>query len=299
MAVFALKDGPVVKLAESEGSGRPVEDIVRGFARQKLRQADEILSAIDPGWAPPPYDPFLVAQALGIRCKEVDAPWLIDAMIFVQDGVPTILYRPDRSFVRTRFTIFHEIAHTLFPDYQFNPAYRSAGRPRLFEPEGQLEHLCDIAAAEFLLPMHLFACDIERFGFAATSAQQLCNRYGASMEAVCLRMVESDGACCTVALLEDWRNERKKRSDGYQVRVSYAVPTARFRRAGAYLPPCLVLGNRSCIHLASRSKKVACGEECIELGGGKRQLFRIEALPLTARPRRRGRTPVLAFFYPV
>lgn len=299
MSIFALRDGPVAKLAENEGSGRPVEDIVRGLARQKLREADEILSEIDPDWAPPPYDPFLVAQALGIRCKEVDAPWLTDAMIYVQQGVPTILYRPDRSLVRTRFNIFHEIAHTLFPDYQFNPAYCSAGRPRLFEPEGQLEHLCDIAAAEFLMPMRLFERDIARIGFAAASAQELCNRYGASMEAICLRMIESDGACCSVALLEDWRNERKKRSDGYQVRVSYAAPTSRFRRAGAYLPPCLLLGNRSCIHLASRSKKAACGEECIELGGGRRQLFRIEALPLTSRPRRRGRTPVLAFFYPV
>jgi len=299
MPVLALNEGPIAELVKSEGSGRPVEEIVRGLARQKLREADEILSQIDPDWSPPPYDPFLVAQALGIRCKEVAAPWLTDAMIFVQEGVPTILYRPDRSAVRTRSNIFHEIAHTLFPDYQYNPAYRSSGRPRLFEPEGQLEHFCDIAAAEFLMPMHLFEADLARIGFAAASVQELCSRYGASMEAVCLRMVESDGACCTLALLEDWRNERKKRSDGYQVRVSYAAPTSRFRQAGAYLPPCLVLGNRSCIHLASRSKKVASGEECIELGGGRRQDFRIEALPLTSRPRRRGRTSVLAFFYPV
>ncbi len=299
MSVFALKEGPIAKLAVSEGSGRPVEVIVRGLAQQKLREADEILSAIDPDWAPPPYDPFLLAQALGMRCKEVDAPWLTDAMIFVQDGVPTILYRSARSLVRTRSNIFHEIAHTLFPDYQYHPAYRSAGRPRLFEPEGQLEHLCDIAAAEFLMPMQFFERDLTRIGFASSSVQQLCSRYGASMEAVCLRMIESDGACCTLAPLEDWRNERKKRSDGYQVRVSYAAATARFRQAGAYLPPCLVLGNRSCIHLASRSKKATSGEECIELGGGQRQLFRIEALPLASRPRRRGRTPVLAFFYPV
>ncbi len=299
MPLLSMREDPVAELVRREGSGRPVEDVVRSLASQKRQEADEILRQIDPNWAPPPYDPFLMAQALGIRCKAVDAPWLTDAMIFVQEGEPTILYRPDRSAVRTRSNIFHEIAHTLFPDYQHSPAYRNSGRPRLFEPEGQLERLCDIAAAEFLMPMHLFEKDLQRVGFGTEAVASLCRRYGASLEAVCLRMVESDGACCALALLEHWRGQRKKKADGHQVRLSYAVRTPRFRQVGAYLPPCLVLGNRSCIHLASRSKKVVCGEERIELGNGHSQTFRIEALPLASRPRRRGRTPVLAFFYPV
>ena len=66
------------------------------------------------------------------------------------------------------------------------------------------------------------------------------------------RRRECDGACCALALLENWRSERKKKGDGHQVRVSYVAPTSQFRQAGAYLPPCLVLGNRSSIHLASQ-----------------------------------------------
>jgi len=81
-----------------QGCGRPVEDIVRLLASQKLQEADEILRQIDPNWAPPHYDPFLMAQALGIRCKAVDAPWLTDAMIFVQEGQPR--FSTDRIALR-------------------------------------------------------------------------------------------------------------------------------------------------------------------------------------------------------
>ena len=294
-----LSCGPIAELARQEGSGRPIEAVVRALARQKLAEADQILRQIDAEWSPPPYDPFLMAQVLGIRCQAVDAPWLEDAMISVQEGQPTIFYRPERSQARTRFTIFHEIAHTLFPDYQYNNFYRSTSRPRLFEPEGQLEHLCDVAAAEFLLPTDFFIGDLAEWGFSAATVPKLCARYGASLEAVCLRMIESNAATCALALLEHWQQDGKRQGGGLQVRVRYAAPTQLFREVGAYLPPRLALAPRSCIHQAARSKKTTGGEECIELGGGRSQRFRIEALPMTSRRRRNGRTPVLAFFYPI
>lgn len=287
----------ILELVRRDGSGRPVEKVVCGLARQKLAEADDILRQVDEHWSPPPYDPFLVAQALGIRCQAVDAPWVEDAMIFVQDGEPTILYRPERSSVRTRFNIFHEIAHTLFPDYLYNDFYRSTSRPRLFEPEGQLEYLCDTAAAEFLMPMDLFQTDLRKKGFGAEKVQALCARYGASMEAVCLRMVEANVESCCLGLLEQRREDRNRRRGC--MRVVYATPTERFRQRRLFFPPFLELGSRSCILLAARSKKMAAGEEEIDLGRGQRQQFRIEALPLTARRRRHGRAPVLAFFYPL
>jgi Zn-dependent peptidase ImmA (M78 family) len=288
-----------LKLMRRQEDSQPLEEVVRGLARQKLEEAEQVLRQIDPHWKPPPYDPFLIAQALGIRCQAVEAPWLEDAMILVQEGQPTILYRPERTPVRTRFNIFHELAHTLFPEYQYNNLYRRTSRPRLFEPEGQLEYLCDVAAAEFLMPLELFQKDLEQTGFGARAVPGLCARYGASMEAVCLRMVETNTRLCALALLEHWRPERKSRQAGPQVLVTYAAPTESFRRAGFYLPPCLALESRSCIHLAARSKKAVSGQERIELGGGRWQAFQIEALPLSSRRRKHGRSPVLAFFYPL
>ena len=69
----APQDPSIRELMRRDGTGRPAEEIVRALARQRLAEADEILSAIDARWSPPPYDPLLVAQALGIRCKLVAA----------------------------------------------------------------------------------------------------------------------------------------------------------------------------------------------------------------------------------
>ena len=152
---------------------------------------------------------------------------LDEATIFVKDGVPTILYREERSSVCTNFNIFHEIAHTLFPDYQYNDFYRRARRPKLFEPEGQLEYLCDVAAAEFLLPMDRFSLDLQERGCGAAQVNHLCPRYGASLESVCLRMIEANAADCALALMEyqpPRKGQRKQR--GQQVRVVYTAPSA-------------------------------------------------------------------------
>ncbi len=307
---YISRNETILKLARRDHSGRPLEEVVRDLARDKLAEADALLREIDEKWAPPPFDPFLVAQALGIRCLPVEESWLKDAMICVYDGILTILFRPQRSTARTHFNIFHEIAHTLFPDYHYNHPYQHSRRPRLFEPEGQLEYLCDIAAAEFLMPMDLFSADLADKGFGAGRVDSLCRCYGASMEAVCLRMVESNLEECTLALVEH-RYQRKshRRKDRElppeeanpareNIRVVYSAPSRCFRARKLFIPPHLAVGHRSCIHQAARSKKPAMGEECLELGRGQSQQFYIEALPVTSRPRRHGRSPVLAFFYP-
>ena len=308
---YTTNNESILELARQDGTGRPIEAVVRNLARDKLAEAEKLLQAIDEDWAPPPYDPFLVAQALGIRCIPVDKPELEDAMIFVQEGTSTILFRPERTRVRTRFNIFHEIAHTLFPDYQSNSLYRRARRPRLFEPEGQLEYLCDVAAAEFLMPIDLFCRDLDQRGFGAAQVAALCRRYEASMEAVCLRMVEANVRSCALALFEYKSPPKKRRRKDLDllpdvqvtpqrsVRVSYAVPSKRFKERGFSVPSHLPLGSRSCIHRASRSKKAAQGEERLDLGRGCTEAFLVEALPMNARRRRHGRTPVLAFFYPL
>jgi hypothetical protein len=54
----------------------------------------------------------------------------------------------------------------------------------------------------------------------------------------------------------------------------------------------------SCLRSAARSGKAATGREPLTLLCGDLHTFRIEALPLTDRPRRRGRSAVLAFFHP-
>ena len=292
----AAREGQTGAASATSAQGLVDADI-RALARHRLGEVEALLRSVDPDWAPPPYDPLLVAHAMGIRCKPVDAPWVRDAMILVQDGQPLILYRPGRDEARLRFSLFHEIAHTLFPEYRFNPRFAAARQPRLFEPEGQLERLCDLAASEFMMPMDRFTADLRRCGWGAAAVPALCQRYGAGAEEVSLRMVEADMECCCVGLLEQ-RASRRGSAAG-QVRVVYATPTQQFSRCRLAIPPFLEFQRRSCVLQAARSRKSAAGEEELLLGRGRRQRFRIEALPLASRRHRPGARRVLAFFYPI
>lgn len=122
--------------------GDPVETIER-LARET------VLRAMDEGWSGPPFNPVRLANHLGIP---------IEADVGVQDAqiVPTkdglrIKYNPTQPRERLRFSIAHEVAHTLFPDCA--DSVRNRGGDKSLHDDWQLEMLCNIAAAEFVMPV--------------------------------------------------------------------------------------------------------------------------------------------------
>ena len=62
-----------------------------------------------------------------------------------------IEFNPTRPRERVRFSIAHEIAHSLFPDAAEQPRHR--GGTATSPDEWQLEMLCNLAAAEFVMPL--------------------------------------------------------------------------------------------------------------------------------------------------
>jgi len=158
--------------------------------------------------------------------------------------------------------------------------------------------------------MDLFGADLAAGGFGAGQAEALAARYGASLEAVCLRMVETDLEPCALVLVEprrqlkrgQWRELERwmglSQPEGQRLRATYAVLSEGFRQQGLSFPTCLALGQRNCLDRAARSRKLATGQERLDLGQGRSREFHVEALPLNTHPSRRGRVPVLAFFYP-
>ena len=139
---------------------------VRARASAALAEADDLLRRVDPAWSPPPYDPLLVAQALGIRCVRMDSPSASrPALLCRHRDRPTILYR-DGSEARTRFNLFHEIAHTLFPDFHENPLL-SRRRPGCSNRRDGWRNCGDAAALEFMMPADLFEADLVEGGFGA------------------------------------------------------------------------------------------------------------------------------------
>src|SRR5206468_2231507 len=90
-----------------------------------------------------------------------------------------------------RFTIFHEFAHTLFPDYcDFLPQHQGLEQD-YSEQHKKFENLCDAAAAEMLLPESEFRADIGSFRWLGFEAiHKLRSLYQASIDATVLRLVD-------------------------------------------------------------------------------------------------------------
>lgn len=165
---------PSVKLLAAESD--PVKTIV-----EKTREL--LLMAMDNGWKGPPFDPFSLAQLL--RFSLVPREDILDARLISSKS--EIEYNPNKAQSRIRFSIAHEIAHTLFPDYAKSIHNRSDATMR--EDDWQIELLCNIAAAEILMPVGP-ELNVDEAPITMERIIELRRRYHVSTEAVLLRLVK-------------------------------------------------------------------------------------------------------------
>jgi O-acetyl-ADP-ribose deacetylase (regulator of RNase III) len=108
-----------------------------------------VLKARDAGWSGPPYNPLAIADLLRIPVEassEVD-----DARTVASGHGIKIEFNPTRPRERVRFSLAHEIAHTLFSDVADQTRHRSG--PKTATDDWQLEMLCNLAAAEIVMPL--------------------------------------------------------------------------------------------------------------------------------------------------
>ena len=107
----------------------------------------------------------------------------------MHDGVgrksAKFLFNPTQPRERVRFSIAHEIAHTLFPDVADTVRHR--GGPTS-DDEWQLEMLCNLAAAEFVMPLGSLAARNELPPIEALMTER--RRFDVSAEAFLIRVVK-------------------------------------------------------------------------------------------------------------
>ncbi len=161
-----------------------------------------VLEAIDSKVTALPVDPFKLAESRGVQV--IPRPDVRDARtICGLHNRPVIEFNPNRPRTRIRFSICHELAHTLFPDCT------EQVRHRLFHAEtspvaSELEMLCNLAAAEFLLPIGSIQEDMSKLDLSIDAALKLRVKYEASVESVLLRLVGlSAGKCAIFAAVAD------------------------------------------------------------------------------------------------
>lgn len=189
-----------------------------------------VFHALELGWKGPPYDPFALADLLGIMTQPT--PEVLDARTVSLPGNRfKIEFNPERPLRRVRYSIFHEIAHTRFPDCAEtirNRGVHNAARA----DDWQLETLCNIAAAEFLLPTGTLG-QASNLRPTVDFVLALSERFEASAEAALLRVrrLTSEPAMA-------FGCHRDRASGRYAVDYAAATAGAKWSlSSGSVLPP--------------------------------------------------------------
>jgi O-acetyl-ADP-ribose deacetylase (regulator of RNase III) len=180
-----------------------------------------VLEAIDQGWVGPPFDPLLLAALLGIEV-EANSEVRDARTLATSKGRFRIEFNPNRPRGRMRYSVAHEVAHTLFPDCAARVRNRLAHR-ELQGDDWQLEALCNVAAAEFLMPLNSLAPRVED-SLSIHTVLELQRQFDVSTEALLIRLAETSdlplAAFCASPL-------RGARSPGYQ--LDYLIPSLAWR----------------------------------------------------------------------
>ncbi len=176
------KNPSVLKLA----SGRdPIEAITE-------KAQDVVFKALEEGWSGPPFDPVALARILGIKVvprNNVSGDAIRDDRIVPETtGGLTIEFNPNKPPARIRYSICHEIAHSFFFDCGERVRYRLAPE-EMHGTDRQLELLCNLGAAELLMPIGSFhKLPYDKIGI--DKVLDLRKEFEVSTEAVLLRTVK-------------------------------------------------------------------------------------------------------------
>jgi O-acetyl-ADP-ribose deacetylase (regulator of RNase III) len=202
---------------------------------------DIITAARAEGLDGPPFDPFSLAELLGLslraRADIADARIRTDTTgvrtsprtplsRFIQSPHQLVIeYNPTRPRGRLRYNVAHEIAHGLFPDVADVVRHRTGtgALPHYaIDDAWQLELLCNVIAAELLMPepavKGLVDIDLD-----IDFVMEHRRRFDVSTEALLRRLPAiSKRAIALIAA------SRAQDSPGSELMVEYIIPSSQF-----------------------------------------------------------------------
>lgn len=231
-----------------------------------------VLQAIEAGWTGPPYDPFALAEYLKIRV--VARQDIAEARTVPAPQGFLIEFNPNRPAARIKYSICHELAHTLFPDCSERVRNRVTHRDASGD-DWQLETLCNLGAAELLLPIGSTP-SLEGGRLSMESVLETRKVHQVSAEAVMLRGVRlTDQQCCVFSC-----SHRQSRQEGHYI-VDYAVGSRSWAApvgSGTVLPDGTVAAECQAIGLTARGHETWEGIgsvriECLSVPPYPNQIF--------------------------
>jgi hypothetical protein len=160
------------------GIALSAEEIIRKRCQQTIEFGKQL------GMTGPPYNPAVLASCLGIQIEPSEMDMDRDALLIPRsDGGLLLRFNPRRPQSRINFTLCHEIVHTFFPD-----AYTQIHARGPENTPCPVELLCDLGAAELLMPREDFLQLQSAHGSGLRSVAPLSRSFGASREPVIRRL---------------------------------------------------------------------------------------------------------------
>lgn len=228
----------VLNLAENND---PINVVI-----QKARNL--VLSFVEKGGKNPPIDPFEIAEFLNLKTQPSEN--VRDARTFFKNGKFIIEFNPNRPNSRIRYSISHEIIHTLFPDCKDEIRNR-ATHSEMKSDDWQLEMLCNIGASEILMPIGSFpSLDSEKLSI--DTLINLRKVYDVSFESLLLRFIKLTPHQCIVFSASRPNPEKSV------YKIDYSIPSTSIQKI---LPNGLVLPSNSVVSDCTAIGFTAKGEE--------------------------------------
>lgn len=163
--------------------------LVRAIAREVVAEAE--------AEAAPPVNVEVLASVCGIVAVE-QRPFGPSGILVLREQGWVASVLANEGLERQRFTVLHEGGHTFLPDFQRGgPHYRCPGA------RSRVEQLCDIAAAEMLMPIDCFRGDLASAGFGLAAVEDLSGAYLASVQATALRAVDLSAGDTALLVLQE------------------------------------------------------------------------------------------------
>jgi hypothetical protein len=199
-------------------------------------------------WKGPPFDPLALAEFQKIEVVPRDD--VFDARTVPVGSSLRIEFNPSRPQARVRYSVAHEIAHTIFPDCARTVRNRSVHH-QTTPDDWQLEALCNIAAAELLMPVGSLA-SVTRGELAVEHLLELRQRYEVSSEAIFIRAAQVSEFPCAMFCASQATTEQHYHLD-YTIRSrSWNVQLTR----GTSLPGSSVVSHCTAVGYTAKSDEI-------------------------------------------
>jgi len=206
----------------------------------------------------PPYLPEHLARLRGIRTIKEDLGNLDGLLIPLREGFQikvNITHPPERQ----NFSCAHEIAHTFFFEEEGKVLIERASKEDDRQISNNLEEdLCDIAAAELLMPYTVFRQYASCYDFRIECLAPLARMFNTSIFATAVRLVDVSPKTC---FLVRWIPDNSQELGNYQLCANWRISSKGVR----FLFHKKFTKNSSIVE-AYRSNNPTYSQECMKLG---------------------------------